>query len=597
MWSWKWIAGLVIIFLTASPAKATNEDYNLSTGIATTVLGYNDSSYYGDYVNDSATNTIRLWFINSNLWGITGATGVTNVTYGGQKIIIDVGMSSVTGSTAYPSVKYGRNVFGGINTAQIPLFPIQVKNFTHLNTTINYTLSRTDITGNIAYDMFYTNASDSGAPDTEVMVWFYRNGVYPSGSIVDTEVMPLILNGTQVYLPFNIYMNSYNNLTSFLLADTSAIENGEIQIDLGLYTQHAFKRMGRSTNMWWQFIDFGSEFGEASSQDYTLTLYKFQVENSTNETNKVIDSISTAGWTSNVILINSTKDVSSNNVSVGFLWDSFDDTNIYPGYTLYGSSRSESGGYLNASGSGSGVGINITIKDNFNATVDIKTITNGTNSWDIATFKYLKDIVGSGNTTQARIGTDNDSWQEVNYKGVMNGASGSGANKYKYNTIKIQTSGDTSDFYINGTLSSTLTHANITNLKTSSQLAMDILINSGDATAHYDNLRFWRNNTGEVQMFRNNASINISKAKAIVYGTGTNTADLYAKPNSSGTWTLIQSGISSDTWYSIPTDVQSTSEDFRVVLNGNKSDAPSLSSLEWGTDTGAGEARQLIIIG
>lgn len=294
----------------------------------------------------------------------------------------------------------------------------------------------------------------------------------------------------------------------------------------------------------------------------------------------VVDNTTTSGWTSaNVTLTNATIDLSSSNVSIGFLWDTFDDSIIASAWSQVGSVTEENG-YITITGSGAGVTIPSTIVDNFNVSVGIKTVQNGILNAHVPQFIFLYSQ--GTNYTSYYIQRSNVTANVVMYKSVANGVTNGTYDRFANNKLKINTYGDTVDAYINGLLDSHFVHVNISNVKTATNL-LYVLANGGSASVigQWDNLRYWQNNTGTIDIWQQNATqyYSVNRTRLIISNTDANlTVDLYAKSNSSSEWTLVQSNVSNNTWYNITTVL---SADFRVVLNGNESDAPIFTSLEW----------------
>jgi len=290
------------------------------------------------------------------------------------------------------------------------------------------------------------------------------------------------------------------------------------------------------------------------------------------------------GWNhSNIILDGVTRDMSSYNVSVGYLWDTFDD-GVLPAFDRYERSGSynESNGYINISAPEAYVRYEITNPDNFNVTVDLKTIKNGSDNWETASLFYLMQADTYWmNYTNIYILTDNRTSNYVRYNNVgQSNITSTDTNRYAWNTIKVNSVGSTSYLYINGTLLNTLTSAKFTNLKTIADSGQ--LMNPLNAHSHFDNLKYWYNNTGTIYIYNMDvpAYYNVTTVKLILYNTGIDkTVDFYYKSNASSEWLLVETNISSNVEYD---SLYSDFIDFKIVLNGKlDGDAPIFNSLVW----------------
>lgn len=300
----------------------------------------------------------------------------------------------------------------------------------------------------------------------------------------------------------------------------------------------------------------------------------------------IVDNATTNGFSnSNIILTNTTRDLSGSNVSIGYWYDTFSDGIIASQY-LSSSGATENSNNNTLSITQNGYLKFLTfINDSFNASISVKSMQNGSASTDSPVFYYNFQNSDPTNRSGVSIRATNLSKNEVNFKSIQNSVNGNVYNHNETNNFKINTYGTTTQFFINGALDSTLTHANVSAVKAVSDSVKITTVNS---IGEFRNLRLWnnRNNVGLIQILNNTGlhSDIVNRTKVIIYNTNSNlTVDLYTKPGNTSSYTLLQANISNDTWVNIPANIQSTSQDFLIVLNGNATDSPVFNSLIYDT--------------
>lgn len=293
----------------------------------------------------------------------------------------------------------------------------------------------------------------------------------------------------------------------------------------------------------------------------------------------VVSNATTSEWTtSNISMVNATKDLSSGNITVGYIYDTFEDNIISNQYITFGT-YSENSGILNLSNN-AGASYPLLYKDNFNASVDMKTVVNGSSSWQLASFFYLINYSTTGtNYSNVFVGNDNKTKNEITYRGIQDASYGStNHNKFGMNTYKVNTYGSTTDLYFNNTFDLTFTNANISNVKSIADYGR--LYAQSNSVANFDNLRYWINNIGEIYIYNQKATTGtyINRTRLVIFNNSL-TIDLYSRTNGTSVWNLTKSDVANNTWYNIPESEFAT--DFKIVLNGNSSSAPIFSYLEW----------------
>ena len=303
----------------------------------------------------------------------------------------------------------------------------------------------------------------------------------------------------------------------------------------------------------------------------------------------VVNNATTIGWTtSNVILINATKDLSSGNVSVGSCgpWDSYDDGILSSQYIINNGGAVELNGYVNISNNTQKtvIGYALTCTDNFNASVETKVIYNGTSDASTVYFTWL-DGVGIGNNSKLNIRNTNITKMFVSYEGTENGSIfGSYTNRFDWNTLKIQTFNNSVLWWLNNSYVYNLTAGNLSIIKSLTPLTGSYDIGASGETSYFDNLRYWQNNTGEIYIMNQSVSQvgnAINRTRLVVYETGDGKSiDVYTKKNGTSDWILYQLNVTDNTWFDIPF-TEGYYIDYKILLNGNGSAFPVFNSLEY----------------
>jgi len=323
-------------------------------------------------------------------------------------------------------------------------------------------------------------------------------------------------------------------------------------------------------------------------QTFTGVVYPLTITENT----ITVNNATTTGWTtSNVTLINATKDLSSGNVSGGYIWDTYSDGIIASQYILVGGSTYilESNGIINMSTIGytlRGVAVNlISFVDNFNASVDVETKMNGTSTESVGWLWMIQDINSFwGNRTELYVTRDNRVIVALSYNSKFNTTLTGTTYPFKdKRNLKMYTSNNVAQGFVNNTLVLTLTANNLTLLKQIPNLRT--MLFSNGAIAEYDNWRVWQNNTGEIYIMNQSVSQvgnYINRTRLVVYDTGTDgkSIDMYTKKNGTSDWTLYQLNVTDNTWFDMPF-TEGYRVDYKLLLNGNGSAFPVFNSLEY----------------
>jgi len=184
----------------------------------------------------------------------------------------------------YPSVIYGRSPWSGILTSDQPAqLPRQVRQMNSLSCLTDYALTMNQAGGNIAYDLWLTDAQLPGNPygGVEIMIWYWQNNTSPLGTYTQDSVKPITINDLSVSSNFKVYIKRQSTPTewdvvSFVLDDSQMVQSGKVEIDILDFIRTALPLVSRSEDLYLQDIEFGMEFTN-QDQDFNLELNKFGI--------------------------------------------------------------------------------------------------------------------------------------------------------------------------------------------------------------------------------------------------------------------------------------------------------------------------------
>ena len=100
----------------------------------------------------------------------------------------------------------------------------------------------------------------------------------PCGSFIKTFTEPVILNGTATNMSFDEYATGTGAGQYVAFYATSNLASGELQYNLLDFLNEAATTTAVGNSWWLAGIEYGTEFGDTSSVNYTLTLTKLEVE-------------------------------------------------------------------------------------------------------------------------------------------------------------------------------------------------------------------------------------------------------------------------------------------------------------------------------
>lgn len=147
-----------------------------------------------------------------------------------------------------------------------------------------YYLTLNEIGGNIAYDLWLTDAQfpDNTNGGVEVMIWFWKNNTGPLGSYFAESTKGIKINNVPVNGKFKVYLEQKNagrnwDVVSFVLDDTQTVQSGRVEVDLLDIIKTALALIARNEDIYLQDIEFGIEFTN-QNQDFTLELVKYYLD-------------------------------------------------------------------------------------------------------------------------------------------------------------------------------------------------------------------------------------------------------------------------------------------------------------------------------
>ncbi len=283
-------AAIISAAMLPPPGNAqtlTTSDSLLNTGspTKTTYSAPGTGGMNGTVPLASNTST-NLWLLYSNPWGITSGSGTMNQTYSGSgSITTTINMTGLPGGgvDAYPFMLYGCDPWMDCYQGQAPQFPKQLSAMSSLITDIKYSMTGTITGGDIdlLFDEWVCNSStpSDSSQCLEVEILPYYSFVYfGGGTFIKTINEPATLNGASSTFSFDEYVTSNNVL--FYPHTMPGLASGELSFNLLDLLNAGVSGFGNSSYKYVAGIELGTEFGASSAQSYTLTLSKFEIEQS-----------------------------------------------------------------------------------------------------------------------------------------------------------------------------------------------------------------------------------------------------------------------------------------------------------------------------
>lgn len=280
--------GAAMLPLPGRAQTLTTSDSALNTGKATSTSYSAPGTGGMNAPIPLATNSSRnLWLLYNNPWGITRGSGTMTQSYSGSGAITTaINLSGLPGAgvDAYPFVLYGCDPWMDCFQDQPPQFPKQLASMSSLNVDFKYVMSGT-ITGSDIDLLFDEWVCKSSTPSDssqclEVEILPYYSFVYfGGGTYIKTINEPATINGIATTFSFDEYVGGTNVL--FYPHSMPGLPSGEVKFNLLDFLKAGVAAYGNSTYQYIAGIELGTEFGASASQNYTLTISKFEIDEST----------------------------------------------------------------------------------------------------------------------------------------------------------------------------------------------------------------------------------------------------------------------------------------------------------------------------
>jgi len=178
----------------------------------------------------------------------------------------------------YPEVYYGYKPWSshGISLPKLPL-PVKVSEFPEANFVMKHSLwYEKNLPINFAMETWITKTEKPNTVtngDIEMMVWLYANNLGPAGKIVDTAKIPIILNGKEKELIWDIYF-SPGGWDYIAFKSRENIKEGEVKIPIKLFLVKLKDVISKYSskvtdydNMYVLDWEIGTEFGSPYIKD------------------------------------------------------------------------------------------------------------------------------------------------------------------------------------------------------------------------------------------------------------------------------------------------------------------------------------------
>ena len=282
---------------TARLATLTTTDSLLTLGAARTVIQKSASQEGGAVkIVATANPSNTLWQLIASPWAVkSGSVGNVTMTYSGTGAVVTTVNYPIlepnnSGVNGYPFILYGGDQWGNHIGGQPPVFPARLGSMNALNIDVTYALS--GVMGG----------------DTDVLFdeWLIPTRTYMSGSggALEVEILPffkfafgktcqaikiftehVVVNGSPTSMSFSENYcgpGTGGDVLFYPINPTNGVASGEIQFNMLDFLNEAAGTAGLSG--WWVAgIEFGTEFGDASSLNYGLTTTKLRVSQDTQD--------------------------------------------------------------------------------------------------------------------------------------------------------------------------------------------------------------------------------------------------------------------------------------------------------------------------
>jgi hypothetical protein len=275
------------------PAPSVTSDSLLDTGVPTSVhYGAPGAGSNVAIVSSAANPAEALWALFPNPWNVLTGNGSIDMTYSGTGSItttVNLTGLNIDAVNAFPLIFYGSDEWGDHAGAQPPTFPVQLSSLCSLVSDVTYSFSGPEIGGDVdvLYDEYlipnqtYTGGQ-GGALDVAVIPYF--NFAYgPAGNYVKTITEPVTVNAIATTMKFDEYVGG-SGPGAVVDFDGNAAPSGELRLNLLDFFKEAIVTAGGGIvdSSWWvSGIQYGPEFGDSPVENFTFSVTKFKLSEST----------------------------------------------------------------------------------------------------------------------------------------------------------------------------------------------------------------------------------------------------------------------------------------------------------------------------
>jgi hypothetical protein len=286
------VAAFLAVFASSTARAQTTlvtSDSLLNTGssASTTYVAPGSGGLNGP-IHAASNASLSLWLMYDDPWGVNSGSGTITQTYSGHgSMVTAVNLTGLPGGgvDGSPFILYGCDPYSDCYNGQPPQFPKQLSSMSSLVVDLSYALSG-NITGNrdidLLYDEWVCNSShptdSSQCLEVEILP-YYSFIDFGGGTFIKTIEEPVTLNGQTSTFSFDEYVGGTNVL--FYPHNMPGMSAGELKFNLLDLLTDGVAAFGNSSYQYLAGIDIGTEFGASSSQSYSLTIAKLDIEQST----------------------------------------------------------------------------------------------------------------------------------------------------------------------------------------------------------------------------------------------------------------------------------------------------------------------------
>lgn len=239
-----------------------------------------------------AKGSNNLWLMFTDTFKITSGSGTITQAYPGTgSYTTTVSLSGLnnTAVNAFPFLLYGCDPFSDCYNGQPPQFPAQLSSMTNLYADIKYSLTGT-ITGSnqdLLFDEWVCNnnhpSNSNQCLEVEILPYysFVQSACNVSTPPNRTITQNVVVNGTATTMSWD---ECVGGNVLFVPHTPPGSSGEEIKFDLLLLLNQAITDWGATAPCtpnacsWLTGIELGTEFGDATSQSYSLGFTKIEID-------------------------------------------------------------------------------------------------------------------------------------------------------------------------------------------------------------------------------------------------------------------------------------------------------------------------------